>query len=88
MNSKRTHTIYSTLQHIFAEIIHVFHFCRFGFFKRLKSSIEILLDGKNIVNQDENKYSKMFRIVTKPGRSTIGHIICDRVKGIVNLMLE
>ena len=83
MNSKRPHAIYSTLQHIFAEIIHVFHFCRFGFFKRLKSSMEILLDGKNIVNQDENKYSKMFRIVTKPGRSTIGHIIRDRVKGIV-----
>ena len=83
MNSKRPHTIYSTLQHIFAEIIHVFHFCRFGFFKRLKSSMEILLDGKNIVNQDENKYSKMFRIVTKPGRSTIGRIIRDRVKGIV-----
>ena len=88
MNSKRPHAIYSTLQHIFAEIIHVFHFCRFGFFKRLKSSMKILLDGKNIVNQDENKYSKMFQIVTKPGRSTIGHIICDRVKGIVNLMLE
>ena len=50
--------------------------------------MEILLDGKNIVNQDENKYSKMFRIVTKPGRLTIGYIICDRVKGIVNLMLE
>ena len=66
----------------------MFHFCRFGFFKRLKSSMEILLDGKNIVNQDENKYSKMFRIVTKPGRLTIGYIICDRVKGIVNLMLE
>ena len=45
--------------------------------------MEILLDGKNIVNQDENKYSKMFRIVTNPGRSTIGHIIRDRVKGIV-----
>ena len=88
MNSKRPHNIYSTLQHIFAEIIHVFHFCRFGFFKRLKSSMEILLDGKNIVNQDENKYSKMFRIVTKPGRSTVGHIICDRVKGIVNLRFE
>ena len=88
MNSKRSHAIYSTLQHIFAEIIHVFHFCRFGFFKRLKSSMEILLDGKNIVDQDENKYSKMFQIVTKPGRSTIGHIICDQVKGIVNLMLE
>ena len=56
MNSKRPHAIYSTLQHIFAEIIHVFHFCRFGFFKRLKSSMEILLDGKNLVNQDENKY--------------------------------
>ena len=88
MNSKRPHAIYSTLQHIFAEIIHVFHFCRFGFFKRLKSSMEILLDGKNIVNQDENKYSKMFRIVTKPGRSTIGHIICHQIQGIVNLMLE
>ena len=88
MNSKRPHAIYSTLQHIFAEIIHVFHFCRFGFFKRLKSSMEILLDGKNIVNQDENKYSKMFQIVTKSGRTTIGHIICDQVKGIVNLMLE
>ena len=88
MNFKRPHTIYSTLQHIFAEIIHVFHFCRFGFFKRLKSSMEILLDGKNIVNQDENKYSKMFWIVTKPGRSTIGHIICDQVKGIVNLRFE
>ena len=88
MNSKRPHAIYSTLQHIFAEIIHVFHFCRFGFFKRLKSSMEILLDGKNIVNQDENKYSKMFQIVTKPGRSTSGHIICDRVKGIVNSMFE
>ena len=83
MNSKLPCAIYPTLQHIFAEIIHVFHFCRFGFFKRLKSSMEILLDGKNIVNQDENKYSKMFRIVTKPGRSTIGHIIRDRVKGIV-----
>ena len=83
MNSKRPCAIYSTLQYIFAEIIHVFHFCRFGFFKRLKSSMEILLDGKNIVDQDENKYSKMFRIVTKPGRSTIGHIIRDRVKGIV-----
>ena len=88
MNSKHSYAIYFTLQHIFAEIIHVFHFCRFGFFKRLKSSMEILLDGKNIVNQDENKYSKMFRIVTKPGRSTIGHIICYQVKGIVNLMLE
>ena len=88
MNFKRPCDIYSTPQHIFAEIMHLFQFCRFGFFKRLKSSMEILLDGKNIVNQDENKYSKMFRIVTKPGRSTIGHIICDRVKGIVNLMLE
>ena len=29
--------------------------------------------------------SKMFPIVTKPGTSTIGHIICDQVKGIVNL---
>ena len=86
MDSKRPHAIYSTLQHIFAEIIHVFRFCRFGFFKRLKSSMEILLDGKNIVNQDENKYSKMFWIVTKPGRSTIGHKICHRVKGIVNSM--
>ena len=84
MDSKRPHVIYSTLQHIFAEIIHVFHFCRFGFFKRLKSSIEILLDGKNIVNQDENKYSKMFRILTKPGRSTIGHVICHQIKEIVN----
>ena len=86
MNSKQSYAIYFTPQHIFAEIIHVFHFCRFGFFKRLKSSMEILLDGKNIVNQDENKYSKMFWIVTKPGRSTIGHIICHRVKGIVNSM--
>ena len=86
MNFKRPHAIYFTPQHIFAEIIHVFHFCRFGFFKRLKSSMEILLDGKKIVNQDENKYSKMFRIVTKPGRSTIGHKICHRVKGIVNSM--
>ena len=88
MNSKQPCAIYPTLQHIFAEIIHVFHFCRFGFFKRLKLSIGILLDGKNMANRDENKYSKMFRIVTNPGRSTIGHIICYRVKGIVNLMLE
>ena len=88
MNFKRPRDIYSTPQHIFAEIIHVFHFCRFGFFKRLKSSMEILLDGKNIVNQDENKYSKMFRIVTKPGRSTIGHIICHQIQGIVNSRFE
>ena len=84
MNFKHPYAIYFTPQHILAEIIHVFHFCRFGFFKRLKSSMEILLDGKNIVNQDENKYSKMFRIVTKPGRSTIGHVICHQIKGIVN----
>ena len=83
MNSKRPHAIYSTLQHIFAEIIHVFHFCRFGFFKRLKSSMEILLDGKNIVNQDENKYSKMFRMVANPGRLFVGYVIYDIVKGIV-----
>ena len=76
------------MQHIFAEIIHVFHFCRFGFFKRLKSSMEILLDGKNMVNQEENTYSKMFQIVTKPGKLAIGHIICDRVKGIVNSIFE
>ena len=84
MNSERPRAIYSTPQHTFAEIMHLFQFCRFGFFKRLKSSMEILLDGKNIVNQDENKYSKMFRIVTKPGRSTIGHVICHQIKGIVN----
>ena len=50
--------------------------------------MEILLDGKNIVNQDENKYSKMFWIVTKPGRSTIGYVIWERVKGIVIWMCE
>ena len=88
MNSERPRAIYSTPQHTFAEIMHLFQFCRFGFFKRLKSSMEILLDGKNIVNQDENKYSKMFRIVTKPGRSTIGHIICHQIQGIVNSRFE
>ena len=88
MNFKRPCDIYSTPQHIFAEIMHLFQFCRFGFFKRLKSSMEILLDGKNLVNQDENKYSKMFQIVTKPGRSTIGHIICHQIQGIVNSRFE
>ena len=84
MNSKHSYAIYFTLQHIFAEIIQIFHFCQVGFCKWLKSSMGILLDEKNIVNQDENKYSKMFQIVTKPGRSTIGHVICHRIKGIVN----
>ena len=83
MNSKHSYAIYFTLQHIFAEIIHVFHFCRFGFFKRLKSSIEILLDEKNMVNQDENTYSKLFLIVIKPGKSFIRHVIYDLEKGIV-----
>ena len=81
MNCEQLYAIHSTSQHVFVEILHVFHFCQGGCFKRLKSSMEILLDGKNIVNQDENKYSKMFRIVTKPGRSTIGHVIYDCVKG-------
>ena len=88
MNSKQPHAIGSTPQHIFAEIMHVFHFCQFGFLQRLKLRMEILLDGKNMVNRDENKYSKMFRIVTKPGRSTIGHIICHQIQGIVNSRFE
>ena len=50
--------------------------------------MEILLDGKNMLNQDENKYSKRFRIVIKPGRSFIGYVIWERVKGIVIWMFE
>ena len=53
------------------------------FGKWLKSSMGILLDGKNMVNQDENKYSKLFPIVIKPGRSFIRHVIYDVKKGIV-----
>ena len=45
--------------------------------------MEILLDGKNIVNQDENTYSKLFSIVIKPGKSFIRHVIYDLEKGIV-----
>ena len=43
----------------------------------------ILLDEKNIVNQDENTYSKLVSIVIKPGRSFIRHVIYDVKKGIV-----
>jgi hypothetical protein len=88
MNFKRPCDIYSTPQHIFAEIMHLFQFCRFGFFKRLILSIGILLDVKNMLNQDENKYSKRFRIVIKPGRSFIGYVIWEHVKGIVIWMFE
>ena len=73
---------------MFAEIIHFFHFCQVGFCKWLKSSMGILLDGKNMVNQDENKYSKLFPIVIKPGRSFIGYVIWEHVKGIVIWMFE
>ena len=45
--------------------------------------MEILLDEKNMVNQDENKYSKLFPIVIKPGKSFIRHIIYHVKKGIV-----
>ena len=43
----------------------------------------ILLDGKNMVSQDENTYSKLFSIVIKPGKSFIRHVIYDIKKGIV-----
>ena len=43
----------------------------------------ILLDEKNIVNQDENTYSTLFPIVIKPGRSFIRHVIYDLEKRIV-----
>ena len=83
MNSKHSYAIYFTPQHIFAEIIQIFHFCQVGFCKWLKSSMGILLDEKNIVNQDENTYSKLFSIVIKPGKSFIRHVIYDLEKGIV-----
>ena len=83
MNSKQYYAIYFTPQHIFAEIIQIFHFCQVGFCKWLKSSMGILLDEKNMVNQDENTYSKLFPIVIKPGKSFIRHVIYDLEKGIV-----
>ena len=73
---------------------YLLRYCIFSIFAKLDFSNgwylawEYYWIEKTWSTKTENKYSKMFRIVTKPGRSTIGHIICHRVKGIVNLMLE